>query len=120
MDKDGKDDLTIEQQIANDLAALWKEYKTVIFEQLKVIETASSAAADQTLTAERRETAAAEAHKLAGSVGSFGFSEGSLRASEIEKIFRSAGAIDGPLALRLSECVEQLRKELEKDRPRDS
>jgi HPt (histidine-containing phosphotransfer) domain-containing protein len=120
MDKDGKEDLTVEQQIANDLAALWKEYKTVIFDQMAVIQAASLAVGDQTLTPELRERAATEAHKLAGSVGSFGFTEGSLRAAEIERVFRAAGAIEGPPALRLAECVEQLLKELEKDEPGDS
>ncbi len=119
MDKHGKEDLTVEQQIASDLAALWKEYKTVIFDQIGVIEAASSAVAAQTLTMELRESAAIEAHKLAGSVGSFGFQQGSLRAAEIENILRAAGAIEGPPALRLSECVEQLRRELERDQPSD-
>jgi HPt (histidine-containing phosphotransfer) domain-containing protein len=120
MHKDPKNDFTVEQQIAHDLATLWKEYKTVILGQVQVIEAASSAAASQTLTSELQERAAEEAHKLAGSVGSFGFKEGSLRAAEMENILRATGAIAPPMARRLSECVEQLRQELQRDQPSDS
>jgi HPt (histidine-containing phosphotransfer) domain-containing protein len=114
MDEIKKNELTVEQQIAADLALLWKEYKSVIFVQLAVIEDVSRAAVDKTLTEELRVNGIVEAHKLAGSVGSFGFIEGSRLAAEIEKVFRS-GAIDESRTSQLSSSVAALRRELEKD-----
>src|SRR5690242_12127276 len=114
MDNQDEDGLTIEQQIAKDLADLWKDYKGVVLAQVDVLERASRAAANGELPDELREEAQREAHKLAGSVGSFGFTQGSALASEIEKLLKADGEIDGSRARQLAKSVDALRRELDK------
>jgi DNA-binding response OmpR family regulator len=60
-----------------------------------------------------RRKAEQEAHKLAGSVGSFGFKEASRLALEIERSFRAGSALEQAHALALSETAAALRRELE-------
>jgi len=66
-----------------------------------------------------RELAASEAHKLAGSLGSFGLAEGSRLAGELE----SAWTAEGPLfaqAIHLAELMAGLRREIQAFSPGES
>jgi len=60
-----------------------------------------------------RRQAEREAHKLAGSVGTFGFAEASRLAREMEQMFQEETALEAPQALRLSTLVVSLRQALE-------
>ena len=62
---------------------------------------------------ERRRTAQREAHKLAGSVGTFGFAEGSALARNIELLLNDSRALDAEGVSRYHDLVSQLRAELE-------
>lgn len=73
-----------------------------------------------TLAGETRRKAHEEAHKLAGSVGTFGYLEASRLARAVEELFESAGPISQPDAIRVSNLVGALRRELEQPPPEDS
>ena len=97
-----------------EIANIWEQYKEQTLRRVAVIERTVIALRERTLTAELRRQAQGEAHTLAGSVGSLGFSEGTRLAHEIESIFRANALIDQAQIERLSEMVASLRTELER------
>jgi len=74
------------------LAAVWERGLPLTRERLTELDNA--AAAGHALTAEQRASAAATAHKLSGSLGMFGFPEGTEAAREIEQMLEAEGPID--------------------------
>src|SRR5918999_34776 len=96
------------------VAEVWERNKTTIFEEVDVLEDAVASLIEGKVEDGLRRKAQAEAHKLAGSVGTFGFLEGSRIAKEMELIFQDSSTLDESHTLRLSELVVRLRDELEK------
>jgi hypothetical protein len=94
------------------VALIWEEKRDAVLGQVRVLENAVSALSDGVLSDDLRAAALSEAHKLAGSAGTFGFSRGSGMAREIELIFRRGQALDEGHHLRLSELCAGLRNEL--------
>ncbi|MFQ3614619.1 MAG: response regulator, partial [Cyanobacteriota bacterium] len=93
------------------LQEAWPSFKPKMVERIQLIETALSQWQVDQLTAELREQARSAAHTLAGSLGTFGFSNGTQLAQELEEGLSSSVY---PLQ-RLQEKLLQLRKELERD-----
>ena len=69
------------------LAQLWEQHRQAIEERLDLIVSASDAIANGTISPAQREEAESAAHKLAGVLGTFGRSEGTDRARQIENWF---------------------------------
>lgn len=95
------------------VAGLWPRFEGATLERVEVVEQAISALLEGELSKELRRKAEWESHKLAGSVGSFGFKEASRIAAEIERSFRAEASIGQGQALALSELAATLRRELE-------
>ena len=95
------------------VAGLWPRFRSAILERVEVVEQAISALLEGELSDELRRKAEWESHKLAGSVGSFGFKEASRIAAEIERSFRAKSSLGQAQALPLSETAAALRRELE-------
>ncbi len=94
------------------IGALWERFKGIAFERLATIDTAVTAQHANQLDDDLRRRAEREAHKLAGSVGSFGFAEGSRIAREIELLLQSPL---GPAETgRVESLAAQLREVLQK------
>lgn len=74
----------LEDQNSALLATLWLRNRPVIEQRLDVLDRAASAAASGTLDADTREQAADVAHKLAGSLGMYGYDEGTRLARKLE------------------------------------
>ena len=66
------------------LAALWLRNRPLVDERLAVLERAALAAAAFALAEEQREEAADVAHKLAGSLGMYGYDLGTKIARQLE------------------------------------
>lgn len=79
-----------------------------------MLEQAAVALLEGALGEALREQAEREAHKLAGSLGTFGFAHGSRLAGEMERLFRAGKPLGQAETLRLSELVVALRQELER------
>ena len=71
------------------LATIWKKNLPALRERLDLLYAAAEAAAAGTMTAEQRKEAGATAHKLAGSLGMFGYSRGTDLARQLEQSFDS-------------------------------
>lgn len=100
------------QDTTSAIAKVWKKYRGAIIDRLGVLERASAMLSGGELEPGFREIAVREAHKLAGSVGTFGFPKGSRLAREAEQILLSAGRSEPGQGLRLAELVACLRTEL--------
>ena len=70
--------------------ALWDQFKPPIFERMESLDRAIAKLKTGLLPEAQRQAAAGDAHKLAGSLGMFGFPEGSRLGQEIERWFESA------------------------------
>ena len=98
--------LTNSEEFRAEIARIWVENLDVMHARLDAIDAAGGALLAGSLDAERRAAATSGAHKLAGSLGTFGLPLGSDLASELEVMLRTPGT---PPAMRLAELAERLR-----------
>ena len=99
--------LTPQESAKKMLAALWERNLPVLHDRLAQLDAASEAAVTGTLTPEQREDASSTAHKLAGSLGMFGYQRGTEFARQIEVLLTEPGPAD---ALSLRELSASLRE----------
>jgi HPt (histidine-containing phosphotransfer) domain-containing protein len=76
-------------QIDDVLATLWKKNLPALRERLDVLDRTASLAASGTLSEEPRLEAYNIAHKLTGSLGMFGYQQGTDIARKIENILKA-------------------------------
>jgi HPt (histidine-containing phosphotransfer) domain-containing protein len=93
--------------IADAMARLWTKFLPEIERRLGVLEAAVESLEAGSLSAEQREVAHSDAHKLAGSLGTFGLQRGTEVAREAELML--AAEQDSPSALELASLVSELR-----------
>jgi HPt (histidine-containing phosphotransfer) domain-containing protein len=82
------------------LAALWLRNRPIVEERLVLLDRASAAAATGMLDEALREESRSAAHKLSGSLGMYGFDEGTRVAREME-VLLSGASPDGARLLVL-------------------
>jgi HPt (histidine-containing phosphotransfer) domain-containing protein len=87
MKKTGPDQ--INDPIADILAQLWQKNLPTIRERLDLLDQFSSAAVSGSLEEHTRIQALSIAHKLAGSLGMYGYQQGTEVASRMERILKS-------------------------------
>ena len=92
------------------LALLWRRHRPANLERVRTLEVAAVAVLEGRLEDELRTRAETEAHKLAGSLGTFGFEQGSRLALEIEALLQR----DDPDGRQLSERVVELLTEVDR------
>jgi HPt (histidine-containing phosphotransfer) domain-containing protein len=73
-----------QEKTASLLASLWLRNRPLIEERLALLDQAASSAAAGMLFEELREEAADTAHKLAGSLGMYGYDHGTRIARQLE------------------------------------
>jgi HPt (histidine-containing phosphotransfer) domain-containing protein len=88
------------------ISALWERSVPLINERLHGLDVACEAAVVGRLSPIMRRGATDTAHKLAGSLGMFGYPRGTDVAREIEQLLESDGVVDAGL---LRELVVELR-----------
>ena len=75
--------------LGNALDKLWKQFLPQMYERLDAIDAAVAALAAGSLTIDQRAAANSAAHKLAGVLGTFGLTRGTVLAREAEMLFSS-------------------------------
>lgn len=95
--------------LAEAMNRLWAKFLPQMEQRVATLQSAAESLASGTLTAQQQELAGADAHKLAGVLGTFGLNEGTELAREAESLY--GGSLDGnPIAIsRLRAIGEQLQ-----------
>ncbi len=88
------------------LKDLWRRKLPMLREHVQVLERTSERLQSQSLTAPLRSEAAISAHKLAGSLGMFGYPEGTRVARALEHLLDADGT---PPPATFASLVHQLR-----------
>lgn len=70
--------------------AMWRKFLPQILERAQVLEDAAKSAAAGNLNEVEREAGKAAAHKLAGTLGTFGLERGTRLARELEHLYSGA------------------------------
>lgn len=108
-----------QNQLPDQISEIWQRSKPAIMGRIEAIEAATLELISGTLSAELRLQAAGEAHKLVGSLGTFGYPEGSRLARTLEETLLNEKDWTQDTPIVLSDALVSLRKELEKS-PRHS
>lgn len=96
--------------LAEAMNRLWAKYLPQMEERVGTLEKAAARlAGGHPLTAGEQEQAGADAHKLAGVLGTFGLQEGTELAREVEHLYEGLLDADAAVAERLSAIAERLR-----------
>lgn len=96
---------------AKQLLILWERFREPTLARIDVLENAALALLENKLSPGEKDAAAREAHKLAGSSGTFGFPRASTIARDLENRFTRP--TEPPEAVAISELLLELRRELE-------
>lgn len=101
------------------MAAVWEQSRDLMSSRVATIEEAVIGLVAGDANPGARRDAEREAHKLAGSLGTFGRQAGSDLAREIERLLQGSEALDPGATLKLSQLVVGLRGDLERDAGQD-
>lgn len=91
------------------LDRLWAQFLPQMEERVGLIEAANRALASGALSIDQRAAANSAAHKLAGVLGTFGLTKGTVLAREAELLFSSESEINESTLPRLREIAQHLR-----------
>jgi diguanylate cyclase (GGDEF)-like protein len=95
------------------IAAIWERSQQKLSNRVTTIEATTAALLQDSLDTEIVNRGYQDAHKLAGSLGMFGFHFGSHLASQIEQLLQIGVSLTTEQKLNLSELVVALRSELQ-------
>lgn len=100
---------TPQQSMTEALDRLWTQFRPQMEERVALLEAANRALALDKLSKDQRGEANSAAHKLAGVLGTFGLTKGTVLAREAE-LFYSGDAEPDPASLpRLTEIAQELK-----------
>jgi HPt (histidine-containing phosphotransfer) domain-containing protein len=92
---------------------LWTQFLPQMRERVAILETAASGFAADKLSAADHVKANDAAHKLAGALGSFGLTRGTVLARELEIMYSRENGADPVTSARLGEIAAELRAMVE-------
>ncbi|MET0113180.1 MAG: response regulator [Limnospira maxima] len=104
-------------QLNQSIQKVWERFRETLDDRIITIEKAIAAANDGQINLQMQKQARQEAHKLAGSLGTFGRREGSTVAREIELILQLDTSLISEHLPSLSILIDRLRQIVETDRP---
>ena len=99
--------------LAEAIDALWVRFLPENRERVVTLEAAAAAVAAKKLTASHRETAKAAAHKLAGVLGTFSLTRGTVLARELEVAYSQESVPSASSGKRLAMLAAELRAMIE-------
>src|SRR5580698_10358055 len=104
-------------EISKAMNGLWVRFLPDITERVTILEETAKSVASGKLSAKRREAAQAAAHKLAGVLGTFGLTRGTVLARELELTFARESSPDPDASAKLTAIVAELRSMVENRKP---
>lgn len=106
--------MTPAENLDQKMQELWRKHRSASLARLEVVERALKALNKRALTEELRAQATGEAHKLAGSLGTFGMAFGSAIAGEIEDFFSAYGSASMQKdSAEIHDRFDRLKREIE-------
>ena len=97
-------------QISEAMNRLWQKFLPQIEQRVATMQMAAAKLrSGEVLSPEEQSSAGAEAHKLAGVLGTFGLKEGTDLAREAEGLFEKSVTWDEATAVRLSLIADQVK-----------
>lgn len=100
-----------------DLSALWQPVKSTYLQRVETLSNTLDALPAGSLSQDDRETITTEAHALAGSLGSFGFSQATPECRQIERIFRDHETLGGEQLQELRVAIAKVQQTLNENQP---
>ncbi len=98
-----------EPALAEAMNRLWVKFLPQLEERVATLEAAAAALASGALSPEGQQEASANAHKLAGVLGTFGLNKGTELAREAEGAYQEDLLSHPAAAERMAEIAAQLR-----------
>jgi HPt (histidine-containing phosphotransfer) domain-containing protein len=99
--------------LAAALDQMWSRFLPQILERWALVQAGAEAYAEGRLKDDQKEAARDAAHKLAGSLGTFGQASGTVVARELETLISGLGDSNRDLSERLLRLSSDLRKLIE-------
>ena len=100
---------TQQPEMAQALDRLWKQYLPTMEERVAVLEKAAQTLAGGEISDGERAEANNAAHKLAGVLGTFGLTKGTVLAREAEILYSGDNGTDPDDAAQLTRIAAQLK-----------
>ncbi len=94
------------------IAQAWATHQGTMQERLSVLEATAAAMEGGQLSPDLQQAGCSQAHKLAGSLGCYGFKEGSQIARELEQVLQRSAPLDDLQASQVVQLVQRLRQNL--------
>lgn len=110
---DSEPNSELSQLLLAEIALQQKAFKAKVGERIAVLKQLTHAICKGDLDKHIWQDASQEAHKLAGSLGSFGFARASQIAEKIDNMFQDVAPINQAQSLHLYKLVVDLQQELE-------
>ncbi len=102
-------DPTEQDVLGEALDRMWAQFLPLMEERVSLLQNAATAFSADTLSIQDRQCAMAAAHKLAGVLGTFGLTKGTVLARELEIMYSREGGPERSLAPRLTAVAAELR-----------
>ena len=99
------------------LDRMWARFLPQMRERVDSLDATAQAFAAGTLSVERQEEAQSAAHKLAGVLGTFGLTRGTVLARELELTFARESSPGSEGSAKLAATVAELRTMVESRKP---
>ena len=102
-------DSSTQQSLGAAMDRLWTKFLPEMEERVAVLEAANLALATDKLSKHQLGDAHSAAHKLAGALGTFGLTKGTVLAREAEILYSGNAELDPASLPRLNEITDQLK-----------
>lgn len=106
-----------DEALSQAMDGLWARFLPDIRARVSVLEAGTQAASEGKLTAKQREASQTAAHKLAGVLGTFGLTRGTVLARELELTFSRESSPGRDAGAKLAGIVAELRSMIESREP---
>lgn len=110
---DEQHDAVNESVISQTLDRMWTKFLPDVRERVVVLDEAAKAAVNGVLNDSIRTGAQSAAHKLAGTLGTFGLAHGTDLARELELLYASNDGLEGAKAQRLATLASEIKAIIE-------
>ncbi|NEQ48150.1 MAG: response regulator [Leptolyngbya sp. SIOISBB] len=94
------------------VAQAWETHQEIMQERLQILEAMVTAVQADQLSIDLQQQGRSQAHKLAGSLGCYGFAEGSRIARELERLLELEAPLGDEQASQVAQLVQNLRQSL--------